>query len=633
VEKVSNSDNTAKKTGKSFLSMLKRLFVRDRIEMNVLEEEAIRTPMKTVFLKLIRSKMAIIGFCLFVAVLLFSFVGSLIFPLNQVYTELTNMNIRPSRNFLNYPEELEDMKIVKIASGVSFSVALTDDGNLHIWGTECNIELEGVAELILVIPEEVQEAHIVDVEVGMRFIIALDDEGNFYGWGHAGHNQTELSRDMRRMMAVGGTREIVKLSAGSMWSAVLGDNGNLYLWGSFQAENNFIVPFEAQGRIVDIAAGDVNMILLLDDGSIMPMGVRGTEFFENVPPELMDGSTRVAEVVATNRNVLARDEHGTLHIWGSRIDGLHRFPDGFEPERIIDIAAGFRNFIALKEGGEIVVWGGEELGQNRLPRGIKDAGVTHVFASAFQFYAMNENNNIVGAWGNKGYLFGSDENGRDIFTRLIHGGRISLTVGVIAVVISTFIAIVVGLTGGFFGGWIDQTLMRIADLFDALPFLPLVITLSYAIGDALDQTQRLYFIMFLLGILSWTPLARLIRAQLLLEREKDFVLAAKALGIKQRGIMVKHILPNVFNFVIVSVTLSYATFILMESALSFLGFGIREPVPSWGNMLTSAQDTMVLRHFWWRWIIPAIFLVTAALSINMIGDALREAMDPKSQER
>ncbi|MDR2589771.1 MAG: ABC transporter permease subunit [Oscillospiraceae bacterium] len=630
---MSKSDNTAKKTGKSFLSMFKRLFVRDKVITNRLDEEAIRTPMKVIFLKLVRNKMAIIGFSLFMVNLLFAFIGSLIFPLNEVYIEITNRNLPPSRNFLNYPSELNDMNIVKIASGVSFSIALTDDGNLHVWGTESSVRLEGETSMIFDIPEEVQDAHIVDVVVGMRFVIVLDDEGNFYGWGEAAHNQTEIPSDIRRLMAVNRTTEIVKISAGAMWSSVLGNNGYLYLWGSFQAQNNYIVPYEAQGRIVDIASGENNMILLLDDGTVMPMGVRGTEFFENVPEELMDGSVNVVELVATNRNVIARDEQGNLYIWGSRIDGLHRFPEGFVPDKIIDIAAGLRNFIIVKENGEIIVWGAEELRQLNLPRGIEDSGVVRVFADMFQFYAVDEESNIVGAWGNRGYIFGSDENGRDIFTRLIHGGRVSLTVGVIAVVIATFIAVIIGLISGYFGGWIDHTLMRIADIFDALPFLPLVITLSFIIGDRLDQTQRLYFIMILLGVLSWTPLARLIRAQLLLEREKDFVLAAKALGIKQGGIMFKHILPNVFNFVIVSVTLSYASFILMESALSFLGFGIREPTPSWGNMLTSAQETMVIRHFWWRWIIPAIFLVAAALSINMVGDALREAMDPKSEER
>ena len=628
-----NTDSTVKKTGKSFLSMLKRLFVRDKLNMSVLDEEALRTPMKTIFLKLIHNKMAIIGFCIFTAILLFSFIGSLIFPLNRVYTELTNMNIRPSQNMLNYPPELGDMNVLKIASGVSFSIALIDDGNLIIWGTEPNRDLEGISGFIMDIPEEIQEANIVDIAVGMRFAIALDDEGNFYGWGHAAHSQTELTRDKRRMMAINGTREIIKIAAGSMWSAVLGDNGYLYLWGSFQAENNFLVPYEAQGRIVDIVAGDVNMMLLLDDGTVTPMGSRGTEFFDNVPEELKDGSTRVKEMVATNRNVMALDENGYLHIWGSRIDALHRFPEGMTPDRVVNMAAGYRNFIVINDDKEIIVWGAEELRQTRVPNSIINGDVSHIFADAFQFYAMDENNNIIGAWGNKGYLFGSDEYGRDIFTRLIHGGRISLTVGVVAVIISTFIAIVIGLSSGFFGGWIDHTLMRLADIFDAIPFLPLAITLSYVIGDQLDQTQRLYFIMILLGVLSWTGLARLIRAQLLLEREKDFVLAARALGIKQKNIMVKHILPNVFNFVIVSITLAYASFILTEAGLSFLGFGVREPVPSWGNMLSSAQDTMVIQFFWWRWIIPALFVVAAALSINMIGDALREAMDPKSNER
>ncbi|MCL2426643.1 MAG: ABC transporter permease subunit [Oscillospiraceae bacterium] len=629
---MSNNDNTGKKIGKSFLSMFKRLFVRDKIELNVLEEEALQTPMKAVFKRLIVNKIAIIGFCMFVIILLFSFVGSLVFPLNEVHTELTHFNIRPSRNFLNYPSELNDSNIINIVSGVSFSAALTDDGNVHMWGTEPNLELPGVSDFILNVPQEVQDAFIVQIEAGMRFIIALDDEGNLHGWGHAGHGQTTLPDTISGpvLMVGGGISRIV---AGSMWSAVILGNGNMHVWGSFQAEQNFMVPFEAMGRIVDAFAVDVNMILLLDDGSIMPMGVRGTEFYTNVPPELMDGSTRVEQVAVTNRNVMALDEHGTAHIWGSMIDGLHRFPEGMTPENVVHISAGYRNFIAVKENGDVYVWGADDYGQNNLPRGIENAGVHAVFANAFQFYAVDEDNNIVSTWGNRGYLFGSDHFGRDIFTRLVHGGRISLSVGIIAVVISTVIAIIIGLASGFFGGWVDHTLMRVADIVDALPFLPLVVILSFAIGDTLDQAQRMYFVMIILGLLSWQGLARFIRAQLLIEREKDFVLAARALGIKQRSIMFKHILPNVFNFVIVQVTLSYATFILMESALSFLGFGITEPVPTWGNMLTSAQETMVIQYFWWRWIIPGLFLIAACLSINMIGDALREAMDPKSQER
>jgi len=619
--------------------MFKRLFVREKIERNFLEEEAMRTPAKEVFLKLIHNKMAIIGFIGFLCIVLFSFVGSQIWPLERLYTEMTNTNLPPSRNFLKMPGELEDKNIVKIVSGISFSVALTDDGNLTVWGTECNRLIEGISEPILEIPEEIQNANIVDVEAGMRFIICIDDEGNFYGWGHAGHGQTELPDDIRFMMDLWSmldpsASDIVKIAAGSMWSAALTRDGNMYVWGSRSAVNTLIIPTAAQGRIVDFAAGDNNMMLILDDGTLMPMGTRGNEFFDDVPVELTDGSVRVVEVVATNRNVVARDENGMIHLWGSSIDGLNRKPEDMTLDQVVDISAGYKNFIAVKEDGEIFIWGARELGQLNLPRNLTGPTDTvSVFANAHQFYTADADGNIIGAWGNKGYVWGSDQYGRDIFTRVIHGGRISLTVGVIAVIISTIIAIVIGLSAGFFGGWIDHALMRLADIFDAIPFLPLVITLSFILSHEVDEQTRLYMIMVILGVLGWTGLSRLIRAQLLVEREKDFVLAARALGIKQRGIMFRHILPNVFNFVIVSVTLAYASFLLTEAGLSFLGFGVREPTPSWGNMLTSAQDSMVIRFFWWRWIIPGLFVIAAALSINMVGDALREAMDPKSNER
>jgi len=626
------NNNTGKKIGKSFLSMFKRLFVRDKREMNILEEEALRTPTKAILHRLVRNKMAIIGFSVFLAIFLFSFIGSAMNPLNR-NLDLTNINIRPSMALLRYPRELNDMNIVKIVSGVSFSAALTDDGNIHIWGAEPNRELEGISQYMLQIPEEIQDAFIVDIVAGTRFILALDDEGGLHGWGHAGHGQTEITADMRRMMSINRTEEIVQILAGTTWAAVLGDNGFLYLWGSIQATSTFVIPTAAQGRITYVAAGHSNMILLLDDGTVAPMGERGTEFFVNVPEELTDGSTRVVEVAVTNRNVLARDEHGHLHLWGSAIDRLNRFPEDMTPDNVIDVAAGYNNFVAVKENGDVFVWGSNSLNQLDLPRNIHEAGVARVFGDAFQFYAVNEDGDIVGTWGNRGYLFGTDQWGRDIFTRIMHGGRISLTVGIIAVVISTLIAIVVGLMSGFFGGWVDHFFMRLADVFDAIPFLPIVVTLNFVIGDYMDEVQRMYFIMVMLGMLSWQPLSRLMRAQLLLEREKDFVLAARALGVKQRVIMAKHILPQVFSFVLVQVTMQYAGFILTEAALSFLGFGINEPHASWGNMLTGAEDTMVLRYFWWRWIIPALFVVTAALSINMISDALRDAMDPRAEER
>jgi peptide/nickel transport system permease protein len=163
--------------------------------------------------------------------------------------------------------------------------------------------------------------------------------------------------------------------------------------------------------------------------------------------------------------------------------------------------------------------------------------------------------------------------------------------------------------------------------------LPLAITLSSFLQGYLTQTQKLLMIMIILGVISWPGLARLIRGQILAEREKDFVLAARALGIRSNTIILRHILPNIINIVIVSMTLSYAGSLLTEAGLSFLGFGVVPPSPSWGNMLSGAQQSDVIQLYWWRWILPAVCVLIAALSVNIVGDGLRDAMDPKANEK
>jgi len=626
---MADKNNDAKKAGRSFLSMFKRLFVHEKFEKSVLEEEAIRTPAKTVFINLIHNKLAIIGFLGFLSILLFCFVGSYLNPLSRTYVEYTNSSLRPGTNYLKYPSELNDKPIAKIVSGVSFSVALDEDGELYIWGTECNTGLPNVSDFILDIPEEVKNARIVDIESGGYHIVALDDEGNFHSWGHYGHGQTSIPEQTQQEMEWDGNPEIIMMAAMTRWTALLGDVGYVYLWGSMQAEQSFLGLFAAQ-RAIDMVAGDNHIVLLHRNGTVSVVGQGGTEVIEQVPENLEDGSVKIVDIAATNRNALALDDEGNLHLWGSSEYRLNRMPE--INGEIIHIDGGYKNFVVVTDDGRVHVWGSDELKQLQVPEDIQGK-TAKVFADYFQFYAVDENGIIIGAWGNKGYLWGSDHYGRDMFTRVMHGGQISLTVGIMAVIISTFIAILVGLSAGYFGGWVDHTLMRLTDVFSALPFLPIVVTLNYIIGPRISQENRVYLIMVLLGVLGWMGLARLIRAQLLVEREKDFVLAARSLGIKQANIMIRHILPNVFNFVIVSVTLGYAGFILSESAFSFLGFGVAEPTPSWGNMLTSAQESAVLQYYWWRWVIPSMFVVAAAFSINLLGDALREAMDPKSAER
>ena len=228
---------------------------------------------------------------------------------------------------------------------------------------------------------------------------------------------------------------------------------------------------------------------------------------------------------------------------------------------------------------------------------------------------------------------GTDQLGRDVFRRLLVGGRMTMTVGFIAVIISTVIGVLVGGISGYKGGKVDNLMMRLTEIVSSIPFLPFCIILSSILGNSIDQTQKIILIMFILGLLSWPGIARLVRGSVLAEREQEFVTAAKALGVKEFGIILRHILPNIITVIIVNATLDFATCMLTESSLSFIGFGVTEPNATWGNMLNGAQNGQVIENYWWRWLFPSIAFGICTISINCVGDGLRDAIDPKSKER
>ena len=253
-------------------------------------------------------------------------------------------------------------------------------------------------------------------------------------------------------------------------------------------------------------------------------------------------------------------------------------------------------------------------------------------AGYYANYCIDEDGNVT-SWGLDGYLMGTDDLGRDLFRRLLAGGRMTMTVGAISVVISTIIGILVGGISGYKGGKVDNILMRLTEIVSSVPFLPFCIILSSILGNSISETQRIILIMVILGVLSWPGIARLVRGSVLAEREQDFVTAAKALGVKEFGIIFRHIVPNIITVIIVNATLDFATCMLTESSLSFIGFGVAEPNATWGNMLNGAQNGQVIENYWWRWLFPSVVLGLCTISINCIGDGLRDAIDPKSKER
>ncbi len=231
---------------------------------------------------------------------------------------------------------------------------------------------------------------------------------------------------------------------------------------------------------------------------------------------------------------------------------------------------------------------------------------------------------------------GTDELGRDLLLRMLYGGRVSLAVGLMAALCAASIGTLLGLLAGYFGGRLDSLLMRVADSVIALPLLPLLIVLAaidlreLGIADSIAQSEdvSLYRIVFLIALVGWTTVARLVRGATLSLKRREYVRAAEALGGGHLRLMAVHILPNAVSPLIVATTLSVGNIILLESVLSFLGLGIQPPIPSWGNMLTGAQEVIWSNPMLAVW--PGIFIFLTVICFNLLGDGLQDALDPRS---
>ena len=602
---------TNKKRSSFFSLIMGRMFgVGSR---SILEEEQIQSPTKTIIKKFFSNKLSLIAVSVFLGILLFVTIAPNFFKLDLSYKEATQQNIRPGLDLMDIPSELQG-NIQSIGIGAKFGVGASKDGKLYIWGDTRISKTKNIES----IPKNVGK--VTMVSAGYDHAVAVDERNKVYVWGNDRQFQDNIPVDIN----VHGN--IVQIEAGYQVTMAVTDENYVFFWGNENLADIY-VPEELQGKIQKVALTSNTAVGLTTEGEVVHLGSSGNAITP-IPEEAL---SNVIDIAAGSSTVGVITEDGEVLVWGNTTKGEKEVPS--LNSKPIAITSGAFHYNLVLEDGSIVSWGSDLYGQTDVPeKEIKSAEIDTLYTGYYQNYAVDKDGEAI-TWGLKGYLLGTDDLGRDVLNRLVNGGKLTMTIGAIAVVISTVLGVSVGAIAGFFGGKVDLILMRIAEIVLALPFLPFAMILSSVIGNNLTEMQRIYLIMVVLGLLSWAGLARIVRAQVLAEREKEFVTAAKAMGVKELSIVFKHIVPNVISIIIVNATLSFATSLLTESSLSYLGFGVTLPRPTWGNMLFGANNSVTIQSRWWQWVFPAAILAVCVICINTIGDGLRDAIDPKSSER
>lgn len=647
-----NENGTAKR---GFFSTLarwtKRMFFgasKELSEDDKFRIENLESPSKLAVKAFFRRKLAVCALVVLVAMFLFVFIGPIFFPMDLTYTDANLANLPPNYKMLDVPGELED-NIRTINGFADFTVGVSNENNFYIWGNT----LDTLSDLdYSVIPEEIKEGKVFTASAGLDHIIAITTDGKIIGWGKSyqcqyGYKQNEADPyfQMPEEFITGNidVNKVEQLMCGYQATSLVYD-GKLYVWGNPSGMGNMVdlmqLSDESEVKVKKVAMSNYYGIALMEDGSVTTAGQTYTFNRQSAYSSKAEGNKvsnlqsylrekKVVDIAATKNCFAILCDDGELLIAGAAQYNETAVPAIGDGEKFVSVVGGTNHFVGVTDQGKAYAWGHNDGKQADVYGDTADVA----YAGSKQTYLASSEGKLLGSTGFKGYIMGTDNRGRDIFTRIVHGGKMTMTVGAVAVIVSTIIAIIIGCLSGYFGGWVDMLLMRITEIFSSIPFLPFAMMLSYVIQrNPIDETVRIVIIMIMLGLLSWTGLARMIRGQVLAEREKEFVIAAQSMGVKEKRIAFKHILPNVISVILVSVTLDFAGCMLTESSLSYLGFGVQQPQPTWGNMLDGANNSIVIQNYWWQWVFPAIFLSVATISINIIGDTLRDVLDPKSSQ-
>lgn len=579
---------------------------KEKEQRSVLEEEQMQSPFRTIINNLLENKLAMGGLIVFVSIFAMCFILPIWFHQDLNFQDPTQKNIAPGFSFLSVPKDLKNNAEV-IEFGPTFGVGVDKDGYVYEWGQ--------LSKNLKKIPYDMGK--IVDVAVGQDHVLAVNDKGKVFTWGFNRMGLNQIPAELQG-------KKIRDIEAGFQTSIVVTADGKVVSWGNTNAVDISSSKVKNE-KIKEVKTNIQTGIALTEDGRVISLAKKETAF-DKIPEEIQG---KVEKIALTDKAAAAVLKDGTVSVWGNNHNHIFEIPEEVQGNAV-DISAGRNHIVVVTKDGNAVAWGGNENKQAKVPG--KATNIAKVSSGYYQNCVIKEDGSVV-TWGLKGYLLGTDNLGRNVFYRILKGGQMTMTVGFIAVIIQFAIGIFVGGISGYYGGKVDILLMRLSEVVGSLPFIPLALILSALIGNRVSDVGRIIMIMLILGVLGWTGIANMVRAQVLAERNKEFVVAAKALGVKERNIIFRHIVPNVMTIIIVQATISFASCMLTESGLSFLGFGVAEPLPSWGNMLNNCRSSEVISQYWWRWVFPSIVLGLCTVSINLFGDGLRKAVDPKANER
>ena len=583
----------------------------DKPTSNVMHEEQVQTPFKTTMKLFFKRKLTIIGLIGFFGMFLASVIIPFFFPVDIRDFDMAQFNQPPSRSMMRVPRAIRN-DVALLAAGAGYGVGVGSDNSLHTWGV-----MSHHSEPLQHPPQP--ESRIVQISAGQGHAAALTEDGYVYVWG----DRNVVFRLADVPSAIQG--RTIQVQAARRFTLALTDDGRLHTWGNMPDLRHVSPGRLPAGRVgVQIEVNTMSGGVLTECGYVFVLISEGREWRD--VPEHIQG--RIIDFTLTDHNGLAVLDDHTVYVWGA--SGIINDIPAHIQGNVAMIDSGTNHATVLLNDGSVVSWGEDRHNRTVYPSRVSD-GV--MIAVGWDHNYVLQASGSVTTWGMRGFIFGTDGMGRCVFSRLWQAGRYSLLIGAIATAVAFVVGVLLGGFGGYFGGALDMFIIRFAEVVGSVPFLPVALILQFRFRDNFGQIGGMVLLMFVLGILSWPPLMRLVRGLILQARESEYVTAAKALGAREFSIIFRHILPNILSPVVVWLTLSLATSMLTETGLSFIGFGVQEPTPTWGNMLNAANDSVVLRAQWWRWVFPSVALVTVALSINLIGDGLREATDPKTQGR